>query len=150
MKILVCLSAREHSADVVTFACRLAEESASEVILLHINPGRWSHSKGYVEEREKQKMQDTLDSFPEHVDQFVERPTEVMKEAGVEVRAMVLESDIPVDCILDVADAEAVDLIICGATVHGMVEQLFQPSTVSRLLRRSTRPILVIPHAENT
>ncbi len=149
MKILVCLSAKEDSTDVVTsFACRLAEESASEVILLHVNPERWGHSRGYIEEREKQKMEDTLNSFPEHIRQFVEQPTRVMEEAGVRVRAMVLESASVPKCILEVGDREDVDLIVCGATIHGMVQKLFQPSVVSMLLNKSRRPILVVPYSD--
>ena len=148
MRILVCLSAVEHKNDVVSFACRIAVESASEITLLHVNPRMWSHSKGYVEEREQAKLQETLKELPEHMKQFIEEPTRLLEEAGVTVSALVLESNRPARCIIRVADEEDVDLIVCGATQHGGVEQIFQPSITSYLLKHSRRPVLVVPHRQ--
>ncbi len=146
MKMLVCVSAKQHTSDVVTFACRLARESASEVIILHVQPEPWSHSKGYLEEREKEGLSAAFAEFPDHLGQFFELPCRHMKDAGVEVIPRLEESDDPSACILRVAEEEDVDLIICGATVHRMVERLFQPSITARLIQKSTCPVLVVPH----
>ena len=148
MKMLVCVSNKEHAMDVVNYACRLAVESASQVIVLHVQPKQWSHSKGYVEEKEKAQFSEALNALPEHLEQFVKEPVEIMREAGVQVRPMLVEGDDLARSILEVAAQEEVDLIVCGSTVHRMVERLFQPSITARLLRQSTRPILVVPHSE--
>lgn len=148
MKMLVCVSAKQHTTDVVTFACRLAMESASEVIILHVLPGPWSHSKGYLQDREKESLSTALADFPDHLGQFFADPCRTMQDSGVAVTPMLMESDDPAECILRVAEEEEVDLIICGATVHRMVERLFQPSITARLIRRSSCPVLVVPHPE--
>jgi K+-sensing histidine kinase KdpD len=67
MKMLVCVSAKQHTTDVVGFACRLAAESASEVITLHVQPGPWSHSKGYLAHRDKEEITAALEAFPDHL-----------------------------------------------------------------------------------
>ncbi len=146
MKMLVCVSSKEHANDVVAYASRLAKASASQVIILHVRPKRWSHSRGYVEKSEREHFSECLNALPEHLEQFVKQPCEILERAGVHVRAIMVEGDDPAKEILRVADDENVDLIVCGATVHRMVEQIFQPSITARLLRMSPRPVLVVPH----
>ncbi len=146
MKMLVCVSSKEHANDVVTYAARLAKASASQVIILHVQPRPWSRSRGYVEETQKKRFSECLNALPEHLEQFVEEPCRILEEAGVHVRAVMAEGDDAAKAILRTADEEDVDLIVCGATIHRMVEQIFQPSITARLLRMSSRPVLVVPH----
>ncbi len=145
MKILACVSTAEKSA-VIDMTTRLAKESASKVILLHVKPSPWKHCKGYLEDVERTQIDDDLKRLPDVLEQFVAIPRRTMQEAGVQVNALVLESEDPVDCILMVAEEEDVDLLIIGAAGHHFfMERLFQPSIAARVLKRSKRPVLVVP-----
>ncbi len=146
MKMLGCVSGAEHSEEVVRFACRLARESVSRIILLHVRPPLKSHAKGYLEQSEIDHLADCLRALPEHVEQFVAAPCRAMEDAGATVDKRMMESDDPAQCILSLADEEDVDVIVIGATGHKLMEQLFQPSITARVLRRSRRPVLVVPY----
>ncbi len=147
MKILVCISTAEHAAKVVEFGCRLATESAAQVLLLHVKPNPWKHCKGYLEDVERKQIDEDLSCLPDDLEQFVAEPRRAMEDEGVAVNAVVIESDDPVDCILLLAEEEEVDLIVVGAAGrHFFMERLFQPSVAARLLKRSKRPVLVVPY----
>jgi len=148
MKMLVCVSGKEQTDDVVKFASRLATDTASQVVILHVQPKRWSHSRGYVDEKQKDHFVECFNALPEHLEQFVEEPCQIMAESGVQVRPMLAEANDPAEAILQVAEDEAVDMIVCGATVHRMVERLFQPSITAKLLDNTDRPVLVVPQSK--
>ena len=146
MKILVCVSTAEHAATVVEFASRVARESASQVILLHVKPNPWKHCKGYLEDVERNQIDRDLGCLPDATEQFVGDPRRDLEEAGIDVRCIVLESDDPVGCILLVAEEEDVDLLVIGAPGrHFFMERIFQPGTAARILKGSRRPVLVVP-----
>ncbi len=66
-----------------------------------------------------------------------------LRSRGIEARVRYLEGEDPADEILKAAEAERADLIIVGATKH-----LFEEweSVSARILRDSSKPVLVIPN----
>jgi nucleotide-binding universal stress UspA family protein len=56
-----------------------------------------------------------------------------------------LREGAPVDVILDDAEAENADLVVLGQRSQSGLERLLAGSVVSSVVRRSTRPTLVVP-----
>lgn len=54
----------------------------------------------------------------------------------------------PAEVIIEDADEHEADLIIIGKRRHGRLEQLFVGSTAGEVLKRATRPTLVMPVAD--
>lgn len=145
MRMLVCVSGGTYHKQVADFACRLAEKSAAEVILLHVNPKPWTHSKGYLEEKEREQLENSMQPLPDPEEQFLRPPQKEMERAGVPVRSIVVEEENPVDAILQIAEDEQVDMIICGTSHQHVVEELLQPSIAQQLTRRNDRALLLVP-----
>ncbi len=146
MKILVGVSAAEHATAVIEFASRMARESASQLILLHVKPNPWKHCKGYLEDVERDQIDRDLACLPDTTEQFMGDSRRSLEEAGVDVKCIVLESDDPAACILLVAEEENVDLLVIGATErYFFVERILRPSIATRIIKGSRRPVLVIP-----
>lgn len=77
-------------------------------------------------------------------------PPEVAKPPPVDSSAvpegeLLQETGEPVTEICRAADEHDVDLIVVGSHHKGVLERLVDPSVLPRLLRCSTRPVLVVP-----
>jgi nucleotide-binding universal stress UspA family protein len=70
-------------------------------------------------------------------------------EAGVEVTHSVVPGR-PVQGILDFADQQTADLIVIGASTRPTVAERLLGSVPLDLVRRSTRPVVVITHPGHT
>ncbi|MFG1609848.1 universal stress protein [Actinoplanes sp. NPDC049265] len=68
-----------------------------------------------------------------------------LTEAGVPVRHTVL-SGRPADGILQLAESQNADLIVVGATTRPAVAERLLGSVPLDLVKRSTRPVVVITH----
>lgn len=55
----------------------------------------------------------------------------------------------PADVILEDADEHEIDLVVMGKRRHSRLEQLLVGSTASDVLKRATRPTLVLPVVES-
>lgn len=65
-------------------------------------------------------------------------------DAEVPFEAIVREGE-PARVLLDVAEAEAADVIVVGSRRLGSVKRLVLGSTSSKVVHESTRPVLVVP-----
>lgn len=67
-----------------------------------------------------------------------------LEREGIQVAALLLPGD-PIAKILEEADKLDVDLIVMGSHGHGAIWELLVGSVTEGVLRRSTRPVLVVP-----
>ncbi len=149
MKMLVCVSGGTYHKRVADFALRLAKKAAAEVILLHVNPKPWMNSRGYLEKKEADQLEDSMEPLPDQEEQFLNPPAQAMERAGVSTRSMVVEGENPVAAILETAQEQDIDLIICGSTEQRMVEELLQPSIAMQLARKCEGALLLVPSDPN-
>ena len=70
-----------------------------------------------------------------------------LRAAGLDVTPHLVQAPV-VDAILAETDAHQADLIILGTHGRGVVYQMIVGSTSEGVLRRSTRPILLVPAAK--
>ena len=118
---------------------QLAAEQGAMVILLHVVEAtdvRWPHHRGPVEAT-PHSLEDTENDEP------LRRAAAVARNHGVphELR---LVSGFEVETILDTADDVDAELIAIGSTRHGAVARAILGSVASELLRRSSRPLLIV------
>jgi nucleotide-binding universal stress UspA family protein len=66
-----------------------------------------------------------------------------LAEAGVEATAVVLPGR-PLQAILEYADKQAADLIVAGSSSRPVVAERLLGSVPLNLIKRSTRPVLVV------
>ena len=64
--------------------------------------------------------------------------------AGIQVEHVIL-SGRPAAALLELAEKENADLIVCGTRGAGLVQRLLLGSVATRLMRHSTRSLLIVP-----
>ena len=69
-----------------------------------------------------------------------------LRERGVEAKALLVEGP-TVDTILEEADRLDSDMIVIGSHGHGALYEALVGSICEGVVRRSTCPVLVVPHS---
>jgi len=64
--------------------------------------------------------------------------------AGMQVQQMMLSGS-PAAALLELADRKNADLIVAGTHGAGLMQRLFVGSVATRLMRHSTRSLLIVP-----
>lgn len=113
---------------------RLLDEE-STVFLAHVRPrvtvfdetGMWEEEYETVAAKELQKFAAALNA-----------------PAGIHVEQVILSGN-PAAAMLSLAEKENVDLIVCATRGAGLVQRLLLGSVATRLMRHSTRSLLVVP-----
>ena len=87
--------------------------------------------------RDNVAIREVLENFSEKVKIETDSQAFVTDE-------IIVERGNPVDKILEVADSRNCDLIVMGSHGHSVIEEALIGSTARRVVRRSTKPVLVI------
>jgi nucleotide-binding universal stress UspA family protein len=121
-------------------AARLAHETGAALTLVHALPGgalaelrQWLGS-GHASEKQ----------LVEEANQQLEGLAAELRSARQVVATTQLGSGAPVQQIGAAADAIDADLLVVGARGSGFLRRLALGTTAERLLRRTTRPVLVV------
>lgn len=107
----------------------------STVFIGHVRPmvtvfdemGMWEEEYETVAAKELRKFAEALNA-----------------PAGVRVEQVVLSGK-PAAAVLGLAEKENADLIVCGTRGAGLVQRLLLGSVATRLMRHSTRSLLIVP-----
>jgi nucleotide-binding universal stress UspA family protein len=107
----------------------------STVFLAHVRPmvtvfdgmGMWEEEYETAASKELQKFAESLKA-----------------PAGVRVEQVILSGN-PAAAVLAFAEKEDADLIVCGTRGAGLVQRLLLGSIATRLMRHSTRSLLIVP-----
>jgi len=152
--ILVATDLTRNSENAFKHALTVARQSSAKIYLLHVVPEVDSSFRSYVSavvgadklaSLEKKHEKDALEELKEELEQFAKdelegSPEDLKLFAG----AIVLHGHI-VPQILESADEINADLIVVGTHGKGILEHTFLGSTAENLLRRSKRPVFVVP-----
>jgi len=153
-KILVTTDFTPNSEFAFKHAVMLARRNDAKIYLLHVLPQVDSTMRGYLssvmgenqlEEFEKSNMEKAKEELKKNLDDFAKReladfPEDLARFAGAEVAI-----GHPVIKILATADRLDVDLIVMGTHGKGFIEQAFLGSVAEKVLKKSKRPVFVIP-----
>lgn len=153
-KILVTTDLTPNSEFAFKHAVMLGRRNDAKIYLLHVLPQVDSYMRGYIssilgesqlEELEKNNMKKARDDMKQALDDFAKKelkdfPEDLARFAGAEVAI-----GHPVIKILETAKRLDVDLIVMGTHGKGAIEQAFLGSVAEKVLKKSTRPVFVIP-----
>lgn len=161
-KILYATDLSETAFHAFAYAVSLANTYGAGITILHVlfeNPDVMSKISPYIGEdqweeirkrhykearevligkkRDNIAMSEVLETFSKNVKADSEDRTFVTDE-------IVVERGNPVEQILKVAESRKCDLIVMGSHGHGVLEEALIGSTARRVLRQSTKPVLVV------
>lgn len=153
-KILVTTDFTENSDHAFRHAVMLARQNNAKIYLLHVLPLVDSSMRSYLssvlgedklEALEHDNMATAQTSMKDDLDEFARTelkdfPEDYARFAGAEVAA-----GHPVVKILETADRLDVDVIVMGTHGKGPLEHVFLGSTAEKVLKKSPRPVFVIP-----
>jgi len=157
-KILYATDLSVNSAHAFKHAISIARRYNAEVTLLHVLPEVDSATMNYVatvmgEEKlaafEIDHKQEVRDEIRHRLHQFAkeelsDHPEDVERISDIEVHY-----GNPVAHILQHADSLGVDLIVLGSHGKGALKYAFLGSVADKILRKSHRPMMVVPLDQN-
>ena len=153
-KILVTTDLTPNAEFAFKHAVMLGRRNNAKIYLLHVLPQVDSSMRSYLssvmgenrlEEFEKSNMEKAKEELKQDLDDFAKKelakfPEDLARFAGTEVAI-----GHPVIKILETADRLDVDLIVMGTHGKGIIEQAFLGSVAEKVLKKSKRPVFVIP-----
>ena len=153
-KILVTSDLTPNAEFAFKHAVMLGRRNDAKIYLLHVLPQVESSMRSYIssvlgesrlEELEQNNMQKATENLKLTLEDFAKQelanfPEDLARFAGAEVAI-----GHPVVKILETADRLDVDLIVMGTHGKGIIEHAFLGSVAEKVLKRSTRPVFVIP-----
>ncbi len=153
-RILVTTDLTPNSEFAFKHAVMLGRRNNAKIYLLHVLPQVDSSMRSYLssvmgesrlEDFEKSNMEKAREELKQDLDDFAKKelanfPEDLARFAGAEVAI-----GHPVIKILETADRLDVDLIVMGTHGKGFIEQAFLGSVAEKVLKKSTRPVFVIP-----
>ena len=161
-KILYTSDLSESAFHAFAYAVSLANKYDAGITILHvlledpdieskigpyINDEQWEEIKKrhYQEAREALigKKRDNV-AIREVLENFSEKVKIEADSQAFVTDEIIVERGKPTDKILEVADSRNCDLIVMGSHGHGVIEEALIGSTARRVVRRSTKPVLVI------
>jgi nucleotide-binding universal stress UspA family protein len=153
-KILYATDLSANSAYVFRYAINSAMKHDADIIILHVFERIPASSARFLdlyldEEKRKniieEKVSDTMARIRKRLKLFYEKE---LKDdpAGIEkVKSIEVCEGFPAEVILKKADALDCDAIVLGAHGKGIIANTFLGSTSKRVLRRTRKPVFIIP-----
>jgi len=133
--IVLAVDGSEPSDRAVEYAGRLAKESGSRIVAVHVKEIMAGRAAGPVHVDEDE----ILDKVREQIKQ--------LNDEGIKAELQVTSSMTggPAHIIADAAEKELADVIVTGTRGHTALAGVFLGSVAQRLLHLASCPVLVVP-----
>ena len=141
MKVLAALDLARTTPDVLREARLWARRLSAELILIHVaepDPDFIGYGAGPESVRLAVAHKFT------RAHQRIEALSVELRKEGLDATALLLQGA-TAETILREADRLSADVVLMGTRARGAVRELFVGSVSKEVLRRSTRPVLLIP-----
>ena len=137
-KILVATDGTQSSMEAIDFAIDLAEDQQTKLLLVHVAPtldilSTWDDDGGYA----------VLHEPTEHERALLDIAAQHAAARGVSATTALLRGSTAQE-IVTYGELHCVDLIVVGTRGHGRVARALLGSVSLGVLRKSTRPVLVV------
>ena len=153
-RILYATDLSPNSAYAMRFASKIARQNEAQIIILHVIEKITATAytllssymdKDQIENRTKEEIRYQTEKIRERLDLLCEKecdydPGLVKRVAHIEIR-----QGFPADEILKEAKACNANLIVMGTHGKGVLENTFVGSVAQRVMRRSRRPVFIVP-----
>ncbi|MEX2214585.1 MAG: universal stress protein [Phycisphaeraceae bacterium] len=150
--ILVPIDFSDVTPRVIDTAGELAKAWGARVHLLHTVPEMVNYASvgevAYVPENvpSSDPFTDAASRYPKELKQAHDL-AQTLQSQMIETKVTFLAGS-PVDVILDLLDSEPIDMIVMGSHGHGRLYELIVGTVTESVLRRSNKPVLVVPSNE--
>ena len=153
-KILYATDLSKNSAYAFRYAVDCAEKNHAKIIILHVREDFSATTKmlmtSYLNEEQIKKLHaESEDYTHERIKKRRKVLCEKELKSEIELTDMIegikVKEGFPAEIILQSADELDVDLIIMGTNSKGFIENTFLGSTAKRVLRRTHKPIFIVP-----
>jgi len=150
-KILFATDLSENSDYAFCYATHMAKRDEAKIVIFHAVeplPSMMITFQDFVHKA----VQDRIKTIKERLQKFSQKVDARMGISSVEfVSNILVRMGHPVEEILKAADEETCDVIVMGTHGKGVLEETFLGSVSSSVLRRSRKPVFVVPlPSENT
>lgn len=146
--VLIAVDGTEHDRPIVAQALGLFGDTAS-YLLVNVSPdpamvGAASVSFAAASWFSIPALSAFSDGFDQRADIAEHIADEVVEATGLENAETIGEVGDPVTVLLEIADANDVDVIVVGASDRSWLSRLVDPSVEEALVGRAKRPVLVV------
>ena len=154
-KILYATDLSEGARHALSYAASIANRFGAGVTIIHVIEDTSPYQDSLVisilgEERWQQLRAENeakvIAMIKERVTNFCDEVSKEMPACPFITDNVIVKIGHPVEEILKAAEAIDADLLVLGARGHGIIADALLGSVSRRVLRRSKRPVLVIPH----
>ena len=153
-KILYATDLSKNSAHAFDYALDFAEKNNAKIVLLHVFEDLSATTKtliaSYLTEKQVKKIfEDKKRDARERIEKRLKVLCQKKLRSEADVARLIdtieVKEGFPAEGILQSAEAFDVDVIVMGTNSKGLIENTFLGSTAKRVLRRTHKPIYVIP-----
>jgi nucleotide-binding universal stress UspA family protein len=145
MNLLIAVDFSAVTGRIIECLLRFAPEAAAHrMVLVHVTPPD-PDFVGYDAGPTTVRSQLAQELREQHAE--LQRHAATLRAAGCEVTPLLLQGP-TIETVLREADRIEADLLVIGSHGHGAVYDLLVGSVSEGLVRRSKRPVLVVPAAE--
>jgi nucleotide-binding universal stress UspA family protein len=147
-KVLFPTDYSDASKKAVEYVKKLKEAGTEEVIILHVLDDGEMHSLKYYSASNPDIHDKVLKINNQRAKEELAVIADELRKIGLTVRVMIVEG-IPFQEILRVEEEEDVSMVVMGSHGKSAIEGVFLGSVSTKVIRRSTRPVLVIRWKED-
>jgi nucleotide-binding universal stress UspA family protein len=157
-KILYATDLSENARYAFGYAMSLADRYDAKINIIHVVEKLTPFAKALVEDIVGSEKMDTLrkekeskiiESIRQRLEDFCQQAIQEVPECSLAVERTIVETGQPVDEIVRYSEEIDADLIIMGSHGQGVLADVTMGSTSRRVLRRCSRPVLVVRLPEN-
>lgn len=152
--ILVARDLGKDSARVIRYALEMGVKFHAQIHVLHVMPTVDASVMNMValamgadklEKYNKDNEAELAEQTSQQLHKIIEEEKELMEEDVAHPVKVEVHHGEPVPTILTIADRLDADLIVLGSHSKGPLEYAFLGSVAEKILRRSHRPVMIVP-----
>ena len=153
-RILYATDLSPNAAYAIRYASKIAGQNDARIVILHVIEKMSATSqallssyldKEELEARSQAAVDYQIERIRKRLDLFCEKECRFDPDLVRRVEKIEVREGFPADEILKLADTNDSDLIVMGTHGKGLLENTFVGSMAQRVMRRSRRPIFVVP-----
>jgi nucleotide-binding universal stress UspA family protein len=152
-KILYTTDLSENARYAFGYALCLADRHDARITVIHVIEALSPFARSMVEDivgtekletMRKEKESQVIDSIKRRLDEFCQQAIQEVPDCPLAVEKTIVETGHQVDRIIRHSEEMDADIIVMGSRGQGMLADVTMGSTSRRVLRRSSRPVLVV------
>jgi len=156
-KILYATDLSKNARHAFVYAAALANSYEGLITVLHVIEGLPPSADFYVstvmgkerwQKMQEENKEEVANIIRKRLEEFCDEMDSELTACPFIVDSILVRQGNPVEEILDLSRSGKYDMVVMGSHGHGMFSNALMGNTARRVVKRSTLPVLVIPHRE--